>query len=148
MFDLAIMPLGEINSAHSSATQQSHQPVGSTRPWYEGWTKSNSFFHNPENGTCKSRTRGEVVPQKRYHLGANMRGEAPFGEYSLSFPLRSIREFPKYLADSRVHKTTEDTSFEVLQSAQGDLFVTALPVTREFHNQNGSYKYTCVRVIM
>ena len=67
------------------------------------------------------------MSQKRYYLGANMRRKAPFREYSLSFPLRSIREFPEYLADSRVHKTTEDTSFEVLQSAQGDIFRYSTP---------------------
>jgi hypothetical protein len=37
-----------------------------------------------------------------------MRRKAPFSEYSFSFPLRSIREFPEDLADSRVHMTTED----------------------------------------
>src|SRR4029078_10267056 len=105
------MPLGEINSAHSSAAQQSHQPVRSTRPRYECWTQSHRFLHNPENGTRKSRARGEVVAERRYSLGANMRRKAPFGEYSLSFPLRSIHEFPENLADSRVHKTTDNTSF-------------------------------------
>jgi hypothetical protein len=54
-----------------------------------------------------------------------MRRKAPFGEYSLSFPLRSIHEFPENLADSRVHKTTDNTSFGVLQSAQGGIFITA-----------------------
>ena len=67
------------------------------------------------------------MSQKRYYLGADMRRKAPFRENSLSFPLRSIREFPEYLVDSRVHKTTEDTSFEVLQSVQGDIFRYSTP---------------------
>jgi hypothetical protein len=56
-----------------------------------------------------------------------MRRKAPFVEYALSFPLRSIHEFPENLADSRVHKTTDNTSFGVLQSAQGGIFHHSTP---------------------
>ena len=88
------------------------------------------------------------MPQKRDYLGANMRRKAPFGEYPCLFPAAQYPRVPGRFGEQPCSQDHRKYEFQSAVISSIGTSSQHSPVTREFQNQNGSYKYTRIRVIM